>query len=310
MKAVGVTGQDNMTRLFDVDEPSAAYDGVVVEVMAASVNDFDRAALRGLHATDPGDQDPVMLGRDFVGRVTAVGENVGHIDVGMHVAGVLSPPAPGKSGSFAERVAVPAGSLAPVPAGVDVEHAAGVGLAGVTALDAINALGATRLGKLVIHGPVSGVGGFALQLAKAHGAVVAVITAESKVDLAWGLGADFVVAERKTASASAEAVRDFFGGPADTAIHVAGDLAVAASVVRPDGTFTSVDGAVMDAILSGDGYVPTIVTLSGHKLADLLFKVAAQRLISPVGRTLSFDQVECAVNLEGGDINGRTVIVR
>ena len=305
MKAVGATGQDNMTRLFDVDEPSAAHDGVVVEVLAASVNDFDREALRG-HATQSGDHDPVMLGRDFVGRVAAVGEDVDYIDVGMHVAGALSPQALGKSGSFAERVAVPAGSLAPVPAGVDVEHAAGVGLAGVTALDAINALGAARLGKLVIHGPVSEVGGFALQLAKAHGAVVAVITAESQVDLAYRLGADFVAAEPQTASEAVEAVRDFFGGGADTAIHVAGDLAAAASMVRPDGIYTSVDGTV----LSGDGYVPTIVTLSGHKLADLLFKVAARRLISPVGRTLSFDQIECAVNLNGGDINGRTVVVR
>jgi len=26
--------------------------------------------------------------------------------------------------------------------------------------------------------------------------------------------------------------------------------------------------------------------------------------------TLSFDQIECAVNLDGGDINGRTVVVR
>jgi NADPH:quinone reductase-like Zn-dependent oxidoreductase len=305
MKAVGATGQDDMTRMFDVDEPSAAHDGVVVEVMAASVNDFDREALRG-HATRSGDQDPVMLGRDFVGRVTAVGEDVDYIDIGTHVAGALSPQALGQPGSFAERVAVPAGSLAPVPAGVDVEHAAGVGLAGVTALDAINALGAARLGKLVIHGPVSEVGGFALQLAKAHGAVVAVITAESQVDLAYRLGADFVAAEPQTASEAVEAVRDFFGGGADTAIHVAGDLAVAAGVVRPDGIYTSVDGTV----LSGDGYVPTIVTLSGHKLADLLFKVAARRLISPVGRTLSFDQIELAVNLDGGDINGRTVVVR
>jgi NADPH:quinone reductase-like Zn-dependent oxidoreductase len=304
MKAIGTTGQDDMTRLFDVDEPSLAHDGVVVEVMAASVNDFDRKVFRG-HATAAGDQDPVMLGRDFVGRVTAVGEDVDYIDVGMQVAGALSPKAFGTPGSFAERLAVPAGSLAPVPDGVDVEHAAGVGLAGMTALDAINALGAARLGKLVIHGPVSEVGGFALQLAKARGAVVAVITAESQVGLAYRLGADFAVAEGKTASESVESVRGFFGGSADTAIHVAGDLAVATGVVRPDGIFTSVDGAV----LSGDGYLPTIVTLSGHKLADLLFKVAGGRLISPLGRTLSFDQIEYAVNLDGGDSNGRTVVV-
>ena len=46
MKTVGVTGPDFMPRLFDIGEPVAAHDGVVVDVMAASVNDFDRAAVQ------------------------------------------------------------------------------------------------------------------------------------------------------------------------------------------------------------------------------------------------------------------------
>ena len=45
MKAVGVTGPDFI--LFDISEPIAAPDGVVVDVMAALVNDVDRAAVRG-----------------------------------------------------------------------------------------------------------------------------------------------------------------------------------------------------------------------------------------------------------------------
>ena len=50
MNAVGVTGPDFMPRLFDIGEPIAAPDGVVVvDVMAISVNDFDRAAVRGRH---------------------------------------------------------------------------------------------------------------------------------------------------------------------------------------------------------------------------------------------------------------------
>ena len=49
MKAVGVTGPDFMPRLFDIGEPIAAPEGVVVDVMATSVNDVDRAAVRGRH---------------------------------------------------------------------------------------------------------------------------------------------------------------------------------------------------------------------------------------------------------------------
>jgi NADPH:quinone reductase-like Zn-dependent oxidoreductase len=132
MKAVGVTGPDFMPRLFDVDEPVAAPDGVVVEVMAASVTDFDRAAVEGRHIGLTGRLDPVWLGRDFVGRVASVGDDVDYIDVGMYVAGALMP-TPGQPGTFTEMVAVPAGSLAPVPDGVGVAQAASVGLSGVTA---------------------------------------------------------------------------------------------------------------------------------------------------------------------------------
>jgi NADPH:quinone reductase-like Zn-dependent oxidoreductase len=307
MKVVGALGQDEMTHLFDVEEPSPARNGVIVEVTAASVNDFDRAAIRGGYASVMGKQNPVMLGRDFVGLVTAVGDDVNYIDVGMYVAGALTPTVD-QPGTFAERIAVPAASLAAVPDGIDVAQAAAVGLAGVAALDAIGTLRPAHLGNLVIHGPVSEVGGFALQLAKAHGAVVAVIAPQEQVELAWGLGADYVIPEGATSSQSIEAVRSFFGGGVDTAIHVAGDILVTAGVLRPGGKFTSVDGAT-GAIASDDGYVRTTIAPRGYQLADLLFKVASQRLVSPVGRILSFDQIGDVVNLGGND-RGRTVAVR
>jgi hypothetical protein len=139
-----------------------------------------------------------------------------------------------------------------------------------------------------------------------------VITPAAQVELARGLGADVVVAEGPDAAQYIEAVRHFFGGGADTAIHVAGDLSVAAGVVRPGGKFTSTTDthAARRAIGSGADYVSTIVVPNGHKLADLLFKVAAHRLHSHVGQTLSFDQVGDAVNPGSNGIDGRTVLVR
>jgi NADPH:quinone reductase-like Zn-dependent oxidoreductase len=313
MKAVGVMGPDFTPRPFDIDEPTAASDGVVVEVMAASVNDFDRAATHGRYISSMGRQAPVLLGRDFVGRVIAVGAEVDYIDVGMVVAGTLAPDTADRSGTFTDMVTVPAGSVAPVPDGVDLAQVAAVGLAGVTALDAINALGAARLGNLVIQGSVSEVGGFVLQLAKAHGAVVAVITSPSQIELAWGLGADVVIAEGPTAAQSIAAVRQFFGGGADTAIHLGGDFSVTAGVIRPGGKFTSVaDTATQATPATGSAadYVPTIVAPNGHELADLLFKVAAYQLHTYVGETLSFDQIGDAVNPGSNAIDGRTVLVR
>jgi len=49
MKAVAVTGPDFMPRLFAIGEPIATPHGVVVDVIAPSVNDVDRAAVRGRH---------------------------------------------------------------------------------------------------------------------------------------------------------------------------------------------------------------------------------------------------------------------
>jgi NADPH:quinone reductase-like Zn-dependent oxidoreductase len=155
MKAIGVNRQDSTPRLFDIDEPVAAPDGVVVEVMAASVNDFDRAAVDGRNLEPAGRTDPVMLGRDFVGRVVSVGDDVDYIDVGMYVAGAL-PPRADQPGTFADRVAVPAHVLAPVPDGLGIVQAAAIGLAGITALDASAAPNGHKLAdllfKAVSHG--------------------------------------------------------------------------------------------------------------------------------------------------------------
>ena len=98
------------------------------------------------------------------------------------------------------------------------------------------------------------------------------------------LGADVVIPEGANATQSIQMVRDVFGGGVDTAIHVAGDRSVVAGVVSPGGRFTSVTDT-RRASARDAGYVPTIVTPSGHKLADLLFKVASHRLRSRVHRT-------------------------
>ena len=306
MRAIGVVEPDFTPHLIDIDEPTAAPDGVVVDVMAASVNDFDRAALRGGY---PNLTNPLLLGRDFVGRVAAVGTDIDYIDVGMYVAGVSAPQASEQRGTFSERVAVPADLIAPLPDGVDPVQAAGVGLAGITALSALDALGASDLGNLLIHGPVSGVGGFALQLAKARGAVVAVVTPREEAELARELGADVVIPEDANVTLAIQKARYGLDGHIDTALHVAGDPSVVAGVVRPGGRFTSVTGAATKVTRSDIEYRPTVVVPSGHKLADLLFKVASRRLRSRVRRVVSFDEVANAVDSSTPDTSGRIVLV-
>ena len=306
MKAVGVTGPDFMPRLFDIDEPVAARDGVVVEVMAASVNDFDRAAVEG-RIDLTGELDPVLLGRDFVGQVVAVDDDVDYIDAGMYVAGTL---APGRSGTFTEMVEVPAELLAPVPDGIDLAQAAGVGLAGVTALDAVGMLGATNLGTTVIHGPVSEVGGFVLQLAKARGAVVAVVTPPVQADLAWKLGADVVIPQGQTRHSPSRRCGTFSAAasiPPSTSPAIFPSLpAWCARVGNSPRSPTPQRGLFAQTRNTIRQSSPRV----GNKLADLLFKVAAHQLHSHVGRTVSFDQVGNAVDAGRKNAGGRIVLVR
>jgi NADPH:quinone reductase-like Zn-dependent oxidoreductase len=308
MKTVGVTGPDFEPRLFDVEDPTPVADGDVVEVLASSVNDFDRAAAHGYYHSQEAPLTPVFLGRDFVGRVTAVGENVNYIEVGTYVAGAMAPTASGQTGTFTDKVAVAAEMLAPVPDGIDLPRAAGVGLAGVSALDAVDALEITGLEIVAIQGPVTGVGGYALQLAKARGAVVVALTLPEQADLAWELGADVVLPTDLNSKHAVERLRSLFRGGVDSAIHIAGDLSVATEIVRPGGKFTSVSGASPSVGQLYPGFVPTMVAPNGHKLADLLFKVAARRLHSHVTATVSIDQVGDAMSSRND--SSRFVLVR
>jgi NADPH:quinone reductase-like Zn-dependent oxidoreductase len=136
------------------------------------------------------------------------------------------------------------------------------------------------------------------------------VTPPVQADLAWALGADVVTPEGADPTQTIQAVRHLFGGGVDNAIHLVGDISVAAGVVRQGGKFTSVTLSATQTTHSDADYFPTTVVPSGHKLADLLFKVAAHRLHSFVGRTYSFDQVCDAVNPDRGDVAGRTVVMR
>ena len=191
MKAVGVTGPDFTPRLFDIDEPVAARDGVVVEVMAASVNDFDRAAAEGRYIGLTGQLDPVLLGRDFVGRVADVGDGVDYIDAGMYVAGTL---APGRSGTFTEMVEVPAELLAPVPDALTSRKPPVWAWLG-SRRSTRSARSGHNLRNTVIHGPVSG--RRIRPPAARHAAPSSLQSPAGAGGSAWKLGADVVHFECK-----------------------------------------------------------------------------------------------------------------
>src|SRR3978361_1052910 len=122
----------------DLPTPQPAPGEVLVEVEAASVNGFDLSVAAGYVWDMIPPEFPVVLGRDLVGTVTAIGDGVEGVQVGDRVAGVIPGMALGPTtGSLAEYVALPATAVAHIPSGVDAQQAAVIGLAGVAAHDAL-----------------------------------------------------------------------------------------------------------------------------------------------------------------------------
>jgi NADPH:quinone reductase-like Zn-dependent oxidoreductase len=177
--------------LGEVAVPAPEDDQVLVRVRASSVNPVEWYGVTGPYFARVGagwrmPKDP-RVGADLAGVVEAVGRNVEGLAPGDEVFGA-------GDGAWAEYAVASATRLAPKPPSVSFEEAAGVPIAGLTALQALRDHGKLEPGeKVLINGASGGVGTFAIQLAKAFGGDVTAVCSTRNVEQAWELGADRVV---------------------------------------------------------------------------------------------------------------------
>ncbi len=185
-------GSPDVLQLQDVPRPVPKDDEVLVRVHAVSVNPLDWHFLRGIPyfvRLTTGLRTPKrpIPGVDVAGRVEAVGRSVTRFRPGDEVFGE-------KSRGCAEYVAAPEDMLAPKPANLTLIQAAAIPAAGVTALQALRDRGGIKAGQnVLINGASGGVGTFAVQIAKALGAVVTAVCSTANVDMVRTLGADHVI---------------------------------------------------------------------------------------------------------------------
>ncbi|MEU9413839.1 NAD(P)H-quinone oxidoreductase [Streptomyces sp. NPDC051000] len=175
----------------DVPDPVASEGEVLVEVVASAVNRADVLQRQGFYDPPPGASR--YPGLECSGRITAIGPGVSGWSVGDEVCALLA------GGGYAERVAVPAGQLLPVPDGLDLVTAAALPEVVTTVWSNVFMVAGLRPGEtLLVHGGSSGIGTMAIQLGKAIGARVAV-TAGGKEKLARcaELGADILIDYRE-----------------------------------------------------------------------------------------------------------------
>ncbi len=161
---------------------------VVIDIFAASVNGADWKVRVGDYKQA---KFPYVLGRDFSGVISAVGEGVPDLGVGDAVFGVCEA---GQEGAYAEKIAVKAAIVAKKPAGLSHVNAAALALTGLTALSAIeDTLKLKRGETILIQGGAGGVASFAIQLAKHIGARVITTTSAANCDYVRSLGADEII---------------------------------------------------------------------------------------------------------------------
>ncbi|MBY8342952.1 NAD(P)H-quinone oxidoreductase [Streptomyces spinosirectus] len=175
----------------EVPDPVAGDGEVLVEVVAGAVNRADILQRQGFYDPPPGSSP--YPGLECSGRIAAVGAGVSGWAVGDEVCALLA------GGGYAEKVAVPAGQLLPVPKGLDLKQAAALPEVVCTVWSNVFMIAQLRPGEtLLVHGGSSGIGTMAIQLAKAVGAKVAVTAGtREKLERCAALGADILINYRE-----------------------------------------------------------------------------------------------------------------
>ena len=176
----------------DVPIPEIPEGRVLVKVKATSVNPAEWHLVTGtpmLVRLTEGLRRPKsnQIGSDLSGTIVALGSGVSGRAIGEEVFGAAP-------GAFAEFVAAREDLAIPKPASVSHAQAASVGIAGLTALQALRDHGRLEAGqKVLINGASGGVGTMAVQIAKALGAEVTAVCRSRNVEMVRRLGADHVV---------------------------------------------------------------------------------------------------------------------
>lgn len=186
--------------------PAPADNQVQLALIGTSINPIDPLVARGYGAPllDRKGPGALITGRDAVARVVDVGKAVTDLTPGQRVLVAASPRT---GGTYAEIFNLPRACVAPIDDSLSDATAAGLGYAGLTALQALVATGLSadnaRGRHLCINGASGGVGSIALVLARRWGATITAVASQRNHDWVRRLGADQTVDYRDAAAMAA-----------------------------------------------------------------------------------------------------------
>lgn len=300
--------------------PAIGSDEVLVEVHAAGV---DRGVwhlmtgqpylvrLAGYGLLRP--KNPVP-GHDVAGRVVAVGDAATRFAVGDAVFGVTT-------GAYAQYAVASESKLSHKPQNLSFEQAGVAAISGITALQALTDEGDLRAGQsALVIGASGGVGSYAVQLARALGAVVTGVASAAKAELVRSLGATEVIDY---------ATDDYLDGGRtyDLIVDIGGrnPLRRLRRALAPDGTLVVVGGEGGNKLTGGFGRsirasalspfvsqrLTMFVATEDHVWIDRLASYLADgSVVASVGARYPLAEAPTAIaDLEAGRARGKSVIV-
>lgn len=313
-------GRPPIPRLVELPVPEPGPGEVLLRVEAAGLNRADLLQLRGQYPPPPGES--AVLGLECSGTVERLGPGASGFAPGDRVMALLA------AGGLGEAVAVPVGQLLPLPARISFTEGAGLPEAALTSWTNLVVEGGLQAGETVlIAGAASGVGTFAVQLARELGARVLVAGRSlERLERLRALGAEGCLPlsdelpqrlREGNGGRGADLVLDLVGGPW-VAVHLAaleprGRLVLVGLLA---GARAEIDlRAVLSRRLSLIGSV--LRSRSREEKAALvagfagfaLGRLAEGRLEPLIDRTFPLERVaEAFAALEAGGILGKVVV--
>ena len=310
--------------------PKPAAGELLVRVHSAGLNPVDYKFRQGKLWPIYHPRLPVIMGNELAGTVVELGAGVSRFAIGdrIFVRGHKA-----QLGAFAQFARVPADLAARTPSALEFDHAGGVPLAGLTALQVLRDELDVKPGlRILISGGTGGVGTFAIQLAKLMGAEVSVTCSPAGQSLAESLGADHVIDYTQQDFASVgqkfDCVFDLVGGET---------LTKSFHVVKPGGKIVSIAGVPEPVTARKDlgrglglrmmfwllsyrmrslarqhrvSYRYYFMHGSGEDLDELVRLIDQQKLRVVVDRLFAFAQIqEAFAYLEQGHAKGKIIVV-
>lgn len=309
MKAAVLRDYDSPAGLAieDWPMPVPGADEILVKVAAAGVNPVDWKVRDGILRAGIRLDLPAILGGDVAGLVVDRGPEARQVEIGQAVHAMTGASFHYAHGAFAQYVAIPAVNAAPKPVSLDMAQAAAVPLAALTAWQALFDEGGLRSGqRVLIHAAAGGVGGFAVQFARAAGAHVIGTASAANAAYVRALGAqeaiDYGAAPFEQQVGDVDLVIDLVGGEVQLR---------SLKVLRPGGMLVNGWGALAEAEARAAGVTARKVAVrpDGGRLRRIGAMIDAGQVHVELAHHLPLADVEAAFALSrSGHGRGKIIL--